>query len=100
MEEEDDDLYGPSETPAPAATKTEEVKNEDDASSGDEPMDEGLESGEEDESDSDSVRCTRGANTQWTLTKLRTSKSSSTSLPSHQSPQSMSPLYPCMLSSS
>jgi pre-mRNA 3'-end-processing factor FIP1 len=57
MEEEDDDLYGPAETAAPAATKTEEVKNEDDTSSGDEPMDEGLESGEEDESDSDSVGC-------------------------------------------
>jgi len=55
MEEEDDDLYGPSETAAPAATKTGEVKNEDGGSSGDEPMDEGLESGEESESDSDSV---------------------------------------------
>lgn len=57
MEEEDDDLYGPSEAAAPAVTTHDEVKNEDDASSGDEPMDEGLESGEEDESDSDSVGC-------------------------------------------
>ncbi|KAF2677140.1 hypothetical protein K458DRAFT_447126 [Lentithecium fluviatile CBS 122367] len=54
MEEEDDDLYGPSETTAPSAAKTEDAKNAGDASSGDEPMDEGLESGEEDESDSDS----------------------------------------------
>jgi pre-mRNA 3'-end-processing factor FIP1 len=66
MEEEDDDLYGPAETAAPAAApaKTEDVKNDDDASSGDEPMDEGLESGEEDESESDSVRMRRVADTQ------------------------------------
>lgn len=59
MEEEDDDLYGPSEaTAAPVQQKTEELKNADDGDSGDEPMDEGLESGEEeDEDDSDSVGC-------------------------------------------
>jgi pre-mRNA 3'-end-processing factor FIP1 len=50
-EDEDDDLYGTSET------KTEQqdgVKNEDDDSSGDEPMDEGADSGD-DEDDSESV---------------------------------------------
>lgn len=58
MEEEDDDLYGPSETVAPAA-KDDEVKDGgSDGDQGDEPMDEGLESGEDDEEESDSVRLT------------------------------------------
>ncbi|KAJ4296853.1 hypothetical protein N0V90_006901 [Kalmusia sp. IMI 367209] len=53
MEEDDDDLYGPSE-PTQTAQK-EAPKNEDDVSSGDEPMDEGDESGDDDdEDDSDS----------------------------------------------
>lgn len=74
MEEEDDDLYGPSETVSTGneAPKTEEHGEgglEGD-SGGDEPMDEGLESGEEEESDSDSVclpisRYKRN----WSLTK-------------------------------
>lgn len=55
-EEEDDDLYGPSETPA-AATKQELHDNGTDGED-DQPMDEGLESGD-DESDSDSVRSQR-----------------------------------------
>ncbi|CAI6342083.1 unnamed protein product [Periconia digitata] len=67
MEEEDDDLYGPSETtvpgPAPAAelpsqptpgeTSAQEL-NHGDASEGDEPMDEGLESGEDSDDSDDS----------------------------------------------
>ncbi|KAF2031487.1 hypothetical protein EK21DRAFT_99654 [Setomelanomma holmii] len=51
-EDEDDDLYGTSET------KTEQqdgVKNEDGESSGDEPMDEGADSGDDDDDDSESV---------------------------------------------
>lgn len=57
MEEEDDDLYGPSEsTTAAAALPAEPTKDapkkESDGDSDDEPM---LESGEEDEDDSDSV---------------------------------------------
>ncbi|KAF2241043.1 hypothetical protein BU26DRAFT_556480 [Trematosphaeria pertusa] len=56
MDEEDDDLYGPSETTAPAEQKKEEPKKESDDEGGDEPMDEGLESGEEeDEESSDSA---------------------------------------------
>lgn len=55
MDEEDDDLYGPSESPVPAEQKTAEVKDESD-DDGDEPMDEGEESGESDSSEeSDSV---------------------------------------------
>lgn len=52
MDEEDDDLYGPSE---PATETKKDPKKEEDASSGDEPMDEGADSGDEDD-DSDSVR--------------------------------------------
>ena len=52
MEEEDDDLYGPSE---PKVEDKSEVKDESGSEGGDEPMDEGLESGEEEESDSESV---------------------------------------------
>jgi pre-mRNA 3'-end-processing factor FIP1 len=51
MDEEDDDLYGPSETAAP----NKDVKDESDGEQGDEPMDEGMESGD-DEDESDSVR--------------------------------------------
>ncbi|KAF1950802.1 hypothetical protein CC80DRAFT_519749 [Byssothecium circinans] len=54
MDEEDDDLYGPSETAAPAEAKKEEEVKDGDASEGDEPMDEGDESGEEDSSGDDS----------------------------------------------
>jgi hypothetical protein len=54
MDEEDDDLYGPSETTATTEKKTEEVKDEG-GSEGDEPMDEGLESGEDESSSDDSV---------------------------------------------
>jgi pre-mRNA 3'-end-processing factor FIP1 len=49
-EDEDDDLYGT------ADTKTEQsknVKDEEDASSGDEPMDEGADSGDDDDDDDD-----------------------------------------------
>jgi pre-mRNA 3'-end-processing factor FIP1 len=53
-EEEDDDLYGTSETPAPVAKQ--EQGDEGSDGEGDQPMDEGLESGEEEESDSESVR--------------------------------------------
>lgn len=53
MEEEDDDLYGPSETAAVAGTRPE--ANDSDGEQGDEPMDEGLESGEDDDDESDSV---------------------------------------------
>jgi hypothetical protein len=52
MDEEDDDLYGPSE---PTTETKKETKKEEDASSGDEPMDEGADSGDDDD-DSDSVR--------------------------------------------
>lgn len=55
MEEEDDDLYGPSET----VENKSAVKEDSDGEQGDEPMDEGLESGEEEEDEeeeeSDSV---------------------------------------------
>ncbi|KAF2467635.1 uncharacterized protein BDR25DRAFT_291565 [Lindgomyces ingoldianus] len=51
---EDDDLYGPSETAGVSVEpKKHGVKDESDGEQGDEPMDEGLESGEEEESDSD-----------------------------------------------
>jgi pre-mRNA 3'-end-processing factor FIP1 len=86
MEEEDDDLYGPSETVADTTKK--ELKEESDGEQGDEPMDEGLESGEEEEEDSDSVSLRslglRICNCK--LTPPRTSKSSSTSLNLPQSP--------------
>lgn len=89
MDEEDDDLYGPSETTAPAEQKKEEPKKESDDEGGDEPMDEGLESGEEeDEESSDSVGFAPAVNTQSRLTRLRTSKSSSTSRKPHQSQSS------------
>jgi pre-mRNA 3'-end-processing factor FIP1 len=57
-EDEDDDLYGTTET------KTEQqdgVKNEDDDSSGDEPMDEGADSGDDDDGDDDSESVSRPA---------------------------------------
>jgi len=58
MEEEDDDLYGPSETTAPAERKKDDVGGDSDGENGDEPMDEGLESGEtDDDEESDSVCC-------------------------------------------
>ncbi|KAF2645590.1 hypothetical protein P280DRAFT_442240 [Massarina eburnea CBS 473.64] len=53
MDEEDDDLYGPSESTAPVETKKEEVKDGD-VSEGDEPMDEGDESGDDSSSSDDS----------------------------------------------
>lgn len=54
MDEEDDDLYGPSE---PTTETKKEPKKEESVSSGDEPMDEGADSGDDDDdSDSDSVR--------------------------------------------
>lgn len=56
MEDDDDDLYGPTEPVAPNAAPKEEPRVDDDASSGDEPMDEGDESGDDDDEDSDSVR--------------------------------------------
>lgn len=57
MEEDDDDLYGPADTPAAAPAPHDAARKPDDGESGDEPMDEGLESGEDDDdSDSDSVR--------------------------------------------
>jgi pre-mRNA 3'-end-processing factor FIP1 len=58
MDEEDDDLYGPSESPAPPEQKKDDAKNESEGDDGDEPMDEGEESGEsdDDEDESDSVR--------------------------------------------
>lgn len=56
MDEEDDDLYGPSESPAPPEHKKDDAKNESEGDDGDEPMDEGEESGEsDDEDESDSV---------------------------------------------
>ncbi|KAF2009992.1 hypothetical protein BU24DRAFT_496810 [Aaosphaeria arxii CBS 175.79] len=54
MEEEDDDLYGPSESSAAVDAKKDVSREEEDGEQGDESMDEGEESGEEsDESDSD-----------------------------------------------
>ena len=50
MDEEDDDLYGPSE---PTTETKKEPKKEESVSSGDEPMDEGADSGDDDD-DSDS----------------------------------------------
>ena len=50
-EDEDDDLYG---TPDVKAEQTKSAKDEDDASSGDEPMDEGADSGDEEDDDSES----------------------------------------------
>lgn len=59
MDEEDDDLYGPSGSTAPSAGESTQPKTEPpqdgDASEGDEPMDEGLESGEETDDSDDSV---------------------------------------------
>lgn len=54
MEEDEDDLYGPSET-QPKPEEKAPVPS-DDEEKGDEPMDEGLESGEEEESSDESVR--------------------------------------------
>jgi|TARA_R110002003_G_scaffold595_16_gene20836 pre-mRNA 3'-end-processing factor FIP1 len=51
-EDEDDDLYG---TTEPKAEQQGGVKNEDDGSSGDEPMDEGADSGDSGDDDSESV---------------------------------------------
>ena len=45
----DDDLYGTEE-----ATEHKQIKKDNDASSGDEPMDEGADSGDEDDDDSES----------------------------------------------
>ena len=60
MDEEDDDLYGPSD---PTTETQKEPKKEESVSSGDEPMDEGADSGDDDDdSDSDSVR-SRGLRT-------------------------------------
>lgn len=82
MEEEDDDLYGPSE-----AVKKEESKEAEsgDDSDGDQPMDEGLESGEEEEEESsDSVRVMpclwSGGFRNCVLTRPRIWRSSLTSL--------------------
>ena len=47
MDEEDDDLYGPSEP----TTETKSEPKKEDASSGDEPMDEGADSGDDDDDD-------------------------------------------------
>lgn len=55
MDEEDDDLYGPSD---PTTETQKEPKKEESVSSGDEPMDEGADSGDDDD-DSDSV-CPKG----------------------------------------
>ena len=49
-EDEDDDLYGTPEV------KAEGVKDDEEGSSGDEPMDEGADSGDDDDEDSESVR--------------------------------------------
>ena len=58
MDDEDDDLYGPADGAAPAPTTAiatdKPVKRDVDASSGDEPMDEGLESADDDADSSDS----------------------------------------------
>jgi pre-mRNA 3'-end-processing factor FIP1 len=58
MDDEDDDLYGPADGAASAPTTTaaadKPVKRDADASSGDEPMDEGLESADDDADSSDS----------------------------------------------
>jgi pre-mRNA 3'-end-processing factor FIP1 len=54
MDDEDDDLYGPSESPVPAEQhKAANANNESDDDDGDEPMDEGEESGETDDDDDD-----------------------------------------------
>ena len=53
MDEEDDDLYGPSE-PSTETQKEPKKEKEESVSSGDEPMDEGADSGDDDD-DSDSV---------------------------------------------
>ena len=50
MEEEDDDLYGPSETTPTVEPKKEDINDDDNGEQGDESMDE--DSDEEDESDS------------------------------------------------
>jgi pre-mRNA 3'-end-processing factor FIP1 len=47
-EDEDDDLYGSSD---PKTEQSKNVKDEEDASSGDEPMDEGADSGDDDDDD-------------------------------------------------
>jgi len=54
IEDDEDDLYGPSETTT-TQQNVAQASNSDDEEKGDEPMDEGLESGEEEEED-DSVR--------------------------------------------
>lgn len=93
MEEEDDDLYGPAETAAAPATKEEE-KSGSGSEQGDEPMDEGLESGDDEDEDSDSVCCCRALTQAIVkLTYCRTSKSSSTSHRQLQSPRRTSPFY-------
>jgi pre-mRNA 3'-end-processing factor FIP1 len=56
-EDEDDDLYGTSEM---KIEQNQHAKDEGDASSGDEPMDEGADSGDDDDDDdSESVSCAR-----------------------------------------
>jgi pre-mRNA 3'-end-processing factor FIP1 len=49
-EDEDDDLYG---TAIEAKIDNKHLKDEDEASSGDEPMDEGADSGDDEEDDDD-----------------------------------------------
>ena len=51
-EDEDDDLYS---TPETKVEQNKDVKNEEDGSSGDEPMDEGADSGDDEDDDSESV---------------------------------------------
>jgi hypothetical protein len=57
MDEEDDDLYGPSE---PTTETQKEPKKEESVSSGDEPMDEGADSGDDDDDDDSDSVCSRG----------------------------------------
>lgn len=52
-EDDEDEFYGSADT---KAAQTKEAAKDDDASSGDEPMDEGADSGDEDDEDSESVR--------------------------------------------
>ena len=70
MDEEDDDLYGPSE-PSTETQKEPKKEKEESVSSGDEPMDEGADSGDDDD-DSDSV-CPRRRGNMGTsrLTRLQ-----------------------------
>jgi len=55
-EDEDDDLYG---TPDLKSEQNKDAKDEQDGSSGDEPMDEGADSGDEEDDDSESVSLVR-----------------------------------------